>query len=537
MTSSAAAPSNPRPTLGLLVGVVCLIGLFVPLFSQLVRIWILDSSYTHGFFIVPISIWLTWLIVAAHPLPGQGETALGSITLIIGLILHLLGVVLRFLPIEMIALFLTLRGMAVMLGGRRWANRLLFPTFFLIFLFPLPVALMTRITVGLQDIITAISGEVVSWFVLSFRRGNTIHIAGVNETLYVGQECSGVRQLMAFLAMAALVSYLGRVGWLRGTLLMVLAVPVAIATNVVRVLLMALGLVSFGPTWISTKMHDVPAMFTLPLGILMFFGLLWFLAPPEAPAEPAATGGDEPKASPAPRIWRVTLLLGVALALQLGLLAHMILGPTNTYAPLRDSFANMPKTLLWERVGKRPLTWEMETIVPEKEIRAKLPYQPVDLFYRRFYSPEMNVSANVYVVHSENGEDRKHHPEVCIRDVLQLPEDVASRAAVPLGDDPQRTVQRFGFNVGPSQNMAVYYWHYTFRPLQHEQQSWLQQLYATFDRSPPSVTVLVTSNASREQWPLLEQRLLAPLDFELRGKHLPPDVRMSSERLPILVER
>jgi exosortase len=291
MSSAEAAVDRPKPW-GFYLAAVLLAGLFVPTFQQLIHIWLLDANYSHGFFIVPISLWLAWRVAREYPMPERGDAVQGTFALGAGLTLHLVGVTLRSLPIEFAAMMLILRGMAVLMGGRDWANRLLFPTFFLAFLFPLPAAETTLLAVWLQDVIAAISTAVLGLFYFCYRVGNNIHIAGVAEPMYVAQECSGVRQIMAFVALGALVAYLGKTGWLRGLILVTLAVPVAIIANVVRVLLMGVGLVHFGPTWLSTWMHDLPALFTLPLGILGFFGLVWLVAP-------SATGAGSTAIEPA----------------------------------------------------------------------------------------------------------------------------------------------------------------------------------------------------------------------------------------------
>jgi exosortase len=267
----------------LLLAAVIVVGLFVPMFDRLVAIWLLDPNYFHGFLILPVSLLLAWLAVDGHPLPERtepGEARSGAITLGLGLCFHLAGVVLRYPPVEFIALLLVLRGLAVLVGGTSWANRLLFPTLFLAFMFPLPPDLMSRFAVGLQGIIAPISEEVLGWFVLCYRRGNVIYLTTPGaEPLFVAAECSGVRQLMAFVAMGTLVAYLGKTGWARGLLLVALAVPVAIVANVARVLLMGFGMVYFGPSWFSTWLHDMPALITIPLGIVGYFGLVWLVAP------------------------------------------------------------------------------------------------------------------------------------------------------------------------------------------------------------------------------------------------------------------
>lgn len=296
---SDVATVDRRGTWGLVLVAILLVGFFLPTLLQLIDVWLLDANYSHGFFILPVSFGLAWFAIREHPLPERGEPISGGITLGLGLAFQLIAVILRYPPIEFVALMLSLRGLTVFLGGRSWANHLLFPTFFLAFLFPLDAAVTTQLAVWLQDVISTISAEVLGWlhrdadgFPRCYRRGNCIIVGGA-EQLYVGQECSGVRQLMAFIAMGALVAYLGGVGLARGLLILALAIPVAIVANVVRVILMGLGLIYFGPTWLTTWMHHVPAMITYPLGILIFFGLVWLIAPAEtAVAQREATPSE-----------------------------------------------------------------------------------------------------------------------------------------------------------------------------------------------------------------------------------------------------
>jgi hypothetical protein len=187
------------------------------------------------------------------------------------------------------------------------------------------------------------------------------------------------------------------------------------------------------------------------------------------------------------RIWWAAGLLGVAFALQAGLLVHMIFGPTHTYPPLRKPFGELPAMMQVDQVGKPPLVWTFETRAAESSIRSRLPFEPVDLIYRRGRAGELNLEADCYVVHGANGEDRKHHPEICVRDVQQIPELPEGRGIVLLGKDPKRPVQRFCFQNGPGEATTLYYWHYTFAPEKQMQQSWLPRP-ESFRVPPPSAS-------------------------------------------------
>src|SRR4051812_11425012 len=102
----AAKNDERRLFLGLLLAGLFVIGLLAPTFQQLFRIWLLDANYSHGFFIVPISAWLASRVLRDHPLPEHGDPVQGTFTLFAGLIFQMIGVVLRFLPIEFVAMML-----------------------------------------------------------------------------------------------------------------------------------------------------------------------------------------------------------------------------------------------------------------------------------------------------------------------------------------------------------------------------------------------------------------------------------------------
>jgi exosortase len=157
-------------------------------------------------------------------------------------------------------------------------------------MFPLPLTWTNFASVWLQDWVSWMSGRVLESLLVCHQQGNTIHIAGAAEPIYVAQECSGLRQLVSFVALATLVGYLSNRGIIFGLLMVAAAVPVAILSNVLRVLVMALVIRYWGAQSVSGWLHNVPALATLPFGLLMFFVLHWglssFFRAPKAEGQP-----------------------------------------------------------------------------------------------------------------------------------------------------------------------------------------------------------------------------------------------------------
>lgn len=89
--------------------------------------------------------------------------------------------------------------------------------------------------------------------------------------LLVGNPCSGLRSLIAFLAMGSLFAYFSPLSTLRKIILFSLTVPIAIVSNLVRVPILILwsykwGLESAAP---DTMVHTGSGFVVFVLGILL----------------------------------------------------------------------------------------------------------------------------------------------------------------------------------------------------------------------------------------------------------------------------
>ena len=90
-----------------------------------------------------------------------------------------------------------------------------------------------------------------------------------NASLLVGDVCSGLRSLIALLALGALFAHLVRISSVKKGVLFVSAAPIAIAVNATRIFLLCLVAEVYGTKAATGWFHDVS-------GLLMF--LLAFLA-------------------------------------------------------------------------------------------------------------------------------------------------------------------------------------------------------------------------------------------------------------------
>jgi len=185
---------------------------------------------------------------------------------------------------------LLLAAIAGLRGGAPWVRHFAFPAFFLLTAVPWPTGLEWSITQGLMRWVATATAEVLSLFgVPAVAQGNLVEIAA--GTLGVDLACSGIRSLQSSLMMAFFLGELYRFSTARRCALIVLAVIIALITNIGRVLVLA-GLATSQGLDAIDRWHD-PAGTVL---VTVCFALLWvtaallgrhFTHPPEASAEAA----------------------------------------------------------------------------------------------------------------------------------------------------------------------------------------------------------------------------------------------------------
>ena len=239
------------------------------------------------------------------------------------------------------------------------------------------------------------------------------------------------------------------------------------------------------------------------------------------------------------RFLLVNATLGLGLAAQWGLNRHVNSGADLAYpeirAPISAISLVLPASADHLAAGSRG-AWIGKSVHEEK-IRRELPFVPDDLVSRTYVQSDAPLGLALYLVYSREAADRKHHPEVCIRDVTGAPEDLAARKILFLDKDGQQPIQRFRFRTGATRHTTVYYWHFTFPRIPREEESALQVIHQRLSKPAPSITVQVSTMAEPEQLDAIEQGFLVQLNRILWQHHLPEGTAMGCDRLPIALIR
>jgi exosortase len=311
-----AAPAAPRAIpAATWIKIAVLGGLLIAVnfwqFRKLVATWRHDPNWSHGFLIPLFSLYLLY---------ARRDELLGAPRRVClwGLAILLLGlacVVLGFYPIRndwfcQLSMILTLFGLVLYLGGRRLMRVAWVPILYLSLAMPIPARLYERIAIPLQGLAASASGYLLRTFGASVRvtalNLQITSISGHTHGVMVAEACSGVRSLLAFVALGVAMAFIERrPAWQRGVLILA-GVPIAVVCNILRVALTGAMYVFDLPELGHSFMHEFMGMALLVPALLLLLLLSRLMrslfieeevdeSPPgEDAAEPAGRRGGAP---------------------------------------------------------------------------------------------------------------------------------------------------------------------------------------------------------------------------------------------------
>jgi len=226
--------------------------LFARPFQLLVRDWWTMPEAGHGLLLAPVAIWLAWRSgIAADSKPNP----------VAGITLLVLAVLVRYASGLAAELF-TMRGSMVMalVGltlyqfGLRQVIRWWLPFALICLSIPLPELVTQALALPLQFKASQMGAALLEMRNVPVRlAGNVIHLPG--RDLFVTEACSGLRSLTALLSMSVLVGALVLRTPVARVLLVLVAVPVAIAINGIRVFLTGFLVFFVSPSFGEGFMH------------------------------------------------------------------------------------------------------------------------------------------------------------------------------------------------------------------------------------------------------------------------------------------
>jgi len=266
MTSQVVAPDAFRWQTVVTRGwpvILGLLALTIPLAWHLAHtLWRTDDQ-GHGPILLCVVLWLVWSQREALAAIRATGSPAGWPLLVIGLCCYVVGTSQSIYFLAIGSLIPTVAGVTLLVFGRAGLRLLAFPLFFLVFLIPLPGALVEAITSSMKIHVSECAEALLYLCGLPIARAGVVLTVGPYE-LMVADACSGLNSMFSLLALGFLYLHLQRyVAWQRSLVLLAAIVPIAFFANVVRVIALVVITYCYGDAAGQGFVHDFA-------GLLMF---------------------------------------------------------------------------------------------------------------------------------------------------------------------------------------------------------------------------------------------------------------------------
>jgi exosortase len=243
---------------------------YLPVLSSLVAQWANDENYSHGFLIVPFSIYFAWTQRTALAAAPIRPSALGLLVVCGSLLVLIGGLFSAELFLSRISLIGVLAGTVLFLLGPQHLRLLAFPIALLILMVPLPAIVFNQIAFPLQLFASRV-GEVVltTAGIPVLREGNILELSTMK--LEVAEACSGIRSLVSLLTLGVILGKLSEPRRWARVVLALAAVPIAIIENAARVAGTGLAAHWIGPQAAEGFIHTFSGwvMFVVAFALLL----------------------------------------------------------------------------------------------------------------------------------------------------------------------------------------------------------------------------------------------------------------------------
>jgi exosortase len=240
--------------------------------------WADDPNYAHGFFVLPMAAVLAWRRRERWRATPARVDARGIVLFIAAAVLYLGGVIAAELFTMRVSLVVAVAAIVFTLEGSQRFRVVWFPLFFLLAMIPLPYVFYYRLTFPLQLESSRLAAALLDAMGMPLlREGNVIHLEGYSMEVIAA--CSGLRSIMTLGSLALFWADYVRLSPLFRGVFLLLAIPIAVAANVARLVLTA-GIAAIeGPAAAESFLHELSGLVVFVVGMLAILlcgkGLEW----------------------------------------------------------------------------------------------------------------------------------------------------------------------------------------------------------------------------------------------------------------------
>jgi len=256
--------------------------MFVLLFAKPATLmfdaWWNDPNSGHGLLLAPLSLYFAWksgIVEGSKP-----QRVLGAAILIFAVLFRYAADLAAEMFVMRGSMLMALAGLTVFYAGFRQLLHWWLPFTLTALSIPIPEVILNTVALPLQFTASKIGATLLEWREIPvLMNGNVIRIPG--QELFVAEACSGLRSLTALLSLGVLLGAMFLQKWPTRVLLIMVAIPIAIAINGIRIFLTGFLVLFVSPEMGEGFMHTSEGMVMFGAAFVITAGAAWLLGAAE----------------------------------------------------------------------------------------------------------------------------------------------------------------------------------------------------------------------------------------------------------------
>ena len=256
----------------LLAGIIFIIAYF-PIFNWMWDRWfVADSYYSHGILVPFVTIFFIWQMKDELKAITPKKSRIGIALILCGLFIYLLSSILRIYFTAGFSMLVVLYGMVLLFWGKEIFSKIAFPLAFLVFMVPIPEVAVVNISFRLKLFAAQVATVLLNNMrIPAIRDGSVIKMR--TSQVVVDDVCSGLRSLISLTALGSIFAYMMKDKMFKRVLLFLSTIPIAILTNVCRVIILASVSEIWGTEYIEGFIHDATGYMVFGLAFILLYAV------------------------------------------------------------------------------------------------------------------------------------------------------------------------------------------------------------------------------------------------------------------------
>jgi len=252
---------------------VLLLVAFIPTLKTMFERWVApESYYGHGFLIPIVSLFVIWQRRDILKKTRISSEMAGLWIIAAALFVNVICAALKVYFVSGFSFVFVLYGLVLFFFGREMARNLIFPIFFLLAMVPLPLVVVGNLTVKLKLFAAQCATFLLNRIGFPSRLDGSTILMPASFTI-VEAPCSGLRSLISLLTLGLLFAYAMKGSYGRKGLLLLSSVPIAMATNVCRIAILAIVNDLYGEKVAMGWFHDFSGFLVFALAFILLLAV------------------------------------------------------------------------------------------------------------------------------------------------------------------------------------------------------------------------------------------------------------------------